>query len=422
MPHELSGKPLRLDNQFVSNVAPPAAGSVTYWDHDPRVGGFGVRVNAGGVRSFFLNYRIDGRERRYTIGPFPRWSVSAARERAKELRVLIDKGQDPAGDKRARREAPTIRDLIERYITGHLPKKTGARLKHINDEKRMLAEIGRHLGMTTKVADIHHGDIEQMHRKMSERIGARGTPTPVRANRILAICSTMFVMALRPRAGETFAWRSAALGNPCRGIERNHEEGRERFFSQAELAAISDALNGYSGNAPDCVRLVMLTGSRPSEAMKAQWSEFDAEPGYWVKPSSHTKQRKVHRLPLSPPAIELIERLRAQRAGSSWLFPGRGDEPLTTLEFVWRHVRRRTGLGADARLYDLRHSFASIGAGGGLSLPVIGRLLGHSQARTTARYAHLADDPLREAADRIGAVITGAGKSGDVVNIKRRST
>jgi integrase len=421
MPHELSGKPPRLDNQFVGKIEAPASGSVTYWDHDPRVRGFGLRVNAGGSKSFFLNYRFDGHERRHTIGPFPRWSVTAARERAKELRIQIDKGLDPAGDKRARREAPTIRDLIDRYLEDHLPKKTGASIKRVNDVKQMLADIGRLLGLTTKVADVHHGDIEQMHRKMSERIGARGTPTPVRANRTLSICSKMFTMALKPRAGETFAWRSAALGNPCKGIERNHEDGRERFFSQAELAAISDALNDYSGNSPDAVRLIMLTGCRPSEATKAQWSEFDAEPGYWVKPSSHTKQRKVHRLPLSPPTLELIERLRVKRGASPWLFPGRGDEPLTTLEFVWRHVRQRTGLGADARLYDLRHSFASIGAGGGLSLPIIGRLLGHSQPRTTQRYAHLADDPLREAAERIGAVITGANKPGAaVVNIKAR--
>jgi hypothetical protein len=221
---ELSGKPLRLDNQFVGNVAPPASGSATYWDHDPRVRGFGLRVNAGGSKSFFLNYRINGRERRYTIGPFPRWSVSAARERAKELRIQIDKGLDPAGDKRERREAPTIRDLIDRYLEDHLPKRTGASIKRVNDVKQMIAEIGRYLGLMTRVADVHHGDIEQMHRKMSERIGARGTPTPVRANRVLSICSKMFTMALLPRAGETLAWRSAALGNPCKGVKRNHED------------------------------------------------------------------------------------------------------------------------------------------------------------------------------------------------------
>jgi integrase len=146
--------------------------------------------------------------------------------------------------------------------------------------------------------------------------------------------------------------------------------------------------------------------------MKATWEEFDKEPGYWVKPTAHTKQRKVHKLPLSPAAIELVHQLRQKRKGQ-WVFPG--DKPrshLTVLSRVWEFVRKETGLGKDARIYDLRHSYASIGAGGGLSLLVIGKLLGHSQPRTTTRYAHLGDDPLKEAANKIGDAIVGAGKPG----------
>src|SRR5262249_50524928 len=181
------------------------------------------------------------------------------------------------------------------------------------------------------------------------------------------------------------------------------EEGRERFFSQAELTAITDALATYPGVAADCARLVMLTGCRPAEAMKAQWEEFDREPGYWIKPSAHVKQRKAHKLPLSPPAIELVDRLRKKRKSNKWMFPGdKPSEHLAALHHVWTHVRKETGLGRDARLYDLRHTFASVGAGGGLSLPILGKLLGHTQARTTQRYAHLAGDVLREASDRIG--------------------
>jgi integrase len=402
-------KPPRLDNEFIRKIAVPKTGKKTYWDNDPKVTGFGLCVNAGGAKSFFLNYRIDGRERRYTIGLFPRWSVSAARERAKELRTQIDQGHDPAGQKRARREAPTIGDLIDRYISDHLPRKapTG-----VSGEKQMLDEIGRHLGVHTKVTDVHGGDIQNMHRKISESIGRQG-PRLVRANRILSVCSKAFSLSLVPLPGENTPWRNAVQGNPCKGVEHNHEEGRERFFSQTELAAITDALAEYSGVAADCVRLIMLTGARCGEAMRAEWSEFDKEPGYWVKPSSHTKQRKVHKLPLSPAAIELIDKLRKKRKGSKWVFPGDvSDEPLKTLWHVWGHVRKRTGLGKDARPYDLRHTFASVGAGGGLGLPIIGRLLGHTQARTTQRYAHLADDPLREAAEKITTVITGAGKPG----------
>jgi hypothetical protein len=243
MMHEAKQKkPIKLSNRFVAALSD----AEMWWDADPKATGFGVRSYPGGGKSFFIDYRIDGRQRRYTIGPFPRWSAEAARERAKELRKQIDRGHDPAGDKRARRTAPTIQDLIERYIVDHLPKKTSRQARKA-DEKRMLGEIGKYLGRNTKVVDVHGGDIADMHRKMSESIGPRGKPRPVRANRILSIASKMFNLSLVPRAGETLPWRNAVLGNPCKGIERNPEEGHERFFSQAELAAISDALVEYRG-------------------------------------------------------------------------------------------------------------------------------------------------------------------------------
>jgi len=380
-------KPLRLSNKFVAGLPP----GEMWWDDDPKATGFGVRSYPGGGKSFFIDYRLDGRQRRYTIGPFPRWSAEAARERAKELRRRIDRGEDPAGAKRERRTAPSVQDLIDRYIADHLPKKAVPEPR-INDEKKMLAEIGDKLGKHTKVVDVHGGDIADMHRRITE------SGRPVRANRILAVASKMFSLALVSKAGETLPWRNASLGNPCKGIERNHEEAKERFFSQPELTAISDALAKYDGVAADCVRLIMLTGARPAEAMKAQWEEFDREPGYWIKPSAHVKQRKTHKLPLSPAAIELVDRLRKKRKGK-WVFPGdKAGEHLAALWHVWHFVRKEAGFGKDARAYDLRHTFASVGAGGGLSLPIIGRLSGHTQPRTTQRYAHLADDPLREAA------------------------
>src|SRR5262249_2542001 len=148
-----------------------------------------------------------------------------------------------------------------------------------------------------------------------------------------------------------------------------------------------------------------------------------------VKPASQTKQRRAHKVPLSPAALTLIER-RKQRAepDSPWVFASsdkRADGRIVTLWHVWEFVRTRAKLGKSARLYDLRHSFASIGAGGGLSMVILGKLLGHSQSRTTQRYAHLADSALQDAANRIGSVIAGAtgGKSADVTPLhggKRR--
>jgi integrase len=403
-----------LTADFVRNAKPPKTGATTHWDNDPRAPGFGLRIYAAGGKSFFVNYWLDGRERRHTIGSFPAWSVTAAREQARELRKLIDNGHDPAGNRRERRVAPTVQDLINRYIEQHLPRKSMSAVRQ-NDDRRMLVEIGDRLGKHTKIADVHGGDIRDMHHKITK------SGRPVRANRILAIASKMFSLSLVPMPGENTPWRSAASGNPCKGIERNREEARERFFSQSELTAISDALNRYDGVAADCIRLVMLTGCRPGEAMQASWEEFDAEPGYWIKPSAHTKQRKPHRLPLNPPALELVDRLRKKRKGK-WVFPGdKPDEHLAALWHVWHFVRRQTGIGKSARAYDLRHTFASVGAGGGLSLPIIGKLLGHTQARTTQRYAHLADDPLREATAKVGAVITNTGKPGaKVVPLKGR--
>jgi integrase len=228
----------------------------------------------------------------------------------------------------------------------------------------------------------------------------------------------MFSLSLVPLAGEDEAWRDAHMGNPCKGVARNREIAHEWFYSQAELAAIADALDQYPGKtAADCVRLIMMSGCRPGESMRARWEQFSSEPGFWVRPGAQTKQRRTHKAPLAPAAIELIKRRKLSAdPDSPWVFPSdkRADEPIATLWHVWEFVRTRAGLGKTARIYDLRHTYASVGAGGGLSLPIIGRLLGHTQARTTQRYAHLSDSALADAADRIGTVIAGAaaGKAG----------
>lgn len=372
------------------------------------------------------------------------------------MRRRIDRGEDPASEKRERREAPTVADLAERYRREHLPKKAAS--SQANDWTMIEKEILPRLG-ARKVAEIHVGDMQALHRSISE------SGRPVRANRVLGCASKMFSLALKPMEGETTPWRDHAQGNPCKGVERNQEQAKERFFSEAELAALSDALAAYGSRpAGDCIRLLMLTGARPGEAMAATWKQFDAEPGFWVKPSSHTKQRKTHKAPLGPAAVELIERLRAERDASprtkdsSYVFPGQvRGAPLRHLHKVWKEIAdvatvnlyanstddkiaglvadlekgfgRRPSIGevrtiaqqlklklsvglSDARPYDLRHSFASVGAGGGLSLQIIGKLLGHTQARTTQRYAHLGDDALREAASKITTQIAGASNRG----------
>ena len=210
--------------------------------------------------------------------PNHHWPVSAlvrrCRARAGQGTAQADRsGRRPRRPKRERREAPTVQDLIDRYIAEHLPKKSAG--SGHDDEKTMLGEIGKHseAHQGRRHSRRRHGE---MHRKISESIGRGGNPRRVRANRILTVCSKMFTSA-GAVAGETLPWRNAVLGNPCKGIERNHEEGRERF-SAGRIGAISDALNKYPGVAADCVRLVMLTGCRPAEAMRAEWTEFEPSP------------------------------------------------------------------------------------------------------------------------------------------------
>jgi integrase len=409
---------IRLDERAVKAATAPAKGAVSIWDSDLK--GFGLRIFAPtsrhpeGARSFFINYRVAGVERRHTIGDFPRWSALAARNEAKALRKRIDAGEDPAREKREARTAPTVANLAERYKVEHLPSK--AKQSQANDWAMIANEILPVLGGRA-VAGVHYGDIKKLH----EAITARGAP--VRANRVLAVASKMFGLALLPMAGEDAAWRDQAQGNPCKGVRRNQEQGKERFFSAAEIVALTDALTAYGDtSASNCLRLMMLTGCRPGEAMRATWAEF-SDPGFWDKPSAHTKQRKRHRVPLSPAATEFIERLRGPRSPESdaFVFPGqKRGTPLKQIRTAWEAVTEAAAV-TDARAYDLRHTFASIGAGGGLSLQIIGRLLGHTQSRTTQRYAHLADDPLREAAAKIGAVIAGAGKdAGNVVTLPKR--
>jgi integrase len=149
----------------------------------------------------------------------------------------------------------------------------------------------------------------------------------------------------------------------------------------------------------------------PWRGEAGEGSEFDSEPGFWIKPYSQVKQRKTHKVPLSPPALEMLARL--QRGASPYAFPGSPpSQPLRDITRCWDWVRKRAGLGQDAKPYTLRHSFASLGAGGGLSLYIIGKLLGHTQSKTTQRYAHLSDDPQREATTKIGNAIKAGNAAG----------
>jgi len=356
--------------------------------YDTEVKGFGVRVTTAGARTFTVEYRLSGSVRRVTIGSFPDWSASAARERARDVKREADLGRDHNAERKAEREAPTVRDLWERYEAEHLPGKAP---RSALDDRLMFRDYILPAFDTKKVFDLTASDIDELHRTASKR-------GRVRANRVIEVVRKALTLAVR------WGWRA---DNPAVGIRRNPEQPRQRYLSNDELERLDRALNACrSKGSADAIRLSLLTGARRGEVLTAAWDQFDLEAGVWTKPSAHTKQRRAHRVPLSSVAVNLLRERRAADPDGTFVFPGATpDRPLSDLKTVWNGVCRRAAL-EDVRIHDLRHTYASVLASEGVSLPVIGALLGHTQAQTTHRYAHLFDDPLRSATERAAAIVT----------------
>jgi integrase len=385
----------KLTDTAVRTLPLPDKGSRIVYDGESK--GFGCRVTAGGARSFVLNYRSrDGRERRMTIGAYPAWKVAAARQEAAELRRRIDRGEDPVGDAEAARAAPDIAGLCARFLDEYVPAlRPKTRVSYESAINRFVLPALRHV----KVDALTYSDAAALHRKVTKESG------PYAANRAVATLSRMMSLAVR------WGWRA---DNPVRGIERNTEEKRERFLSGAELARLMAVLADYRDRqAADIVRLLLLTGARKGEVLAMRWEHLDMQSGAWSKPAAATKQGKPHRVPISAPARLILAGLRDAAAGSEgFVFPGARGGHREDIKSAWPAICKAAGI-ADCRIHDLRHTYASILASAGLSLPVIGGLLGHTQPATTARYAHLLDDPLRAATERAAAAI--ARPEGEVV-------
>ena len=381
--------PEKISEKVVKNLTPPKHGNRIVYD--TQIPGFGVRITAAGALSFILNYHVHGRERRFTIGKHPEWSVIAARNRALELRRKINEGVDPLGEREQERTQPTVNDLCAEYLEHHA--LVHKRPHSVRDDKQMIAGI-----ITPRIGALR---ISAVSRQGIEKLHASLKPTPYLANRVLALLSKMFSLAIE------WHWVS---NNPAQGIPRFHEDRRERWLQPEELQRFIEALNAYQNqNVADAFRLLLLTGSRKSEVLTAEWPMFDLQQGLWTKPSSHTKEKKIEHIPLSAQAVELLTRMKEQDGGTGFLFPGLTGKPRTTLRVAWSQICKAAGL-SNVRIHDLRHSYASYLVSNGVSLHVVGRLLGHSQAQTTQRYAHVAHQSLRDASNLFGDIFQNAGK------------
>lgn len=300
-------------------------------------------------------------------------------------------------DRHDLREAPTMAELSTHYLEEWaIPKKRSSSIR--NDRMLLRLHILPALGKK-RVRDIAYADIESLHARVTRA-------TPATANRCVALLSKMFSLSIQ--------WRYRSE-NPTKGVQRNAEERRETYLDDDALkrlqAALAELPDYSSANA---IKLLLLTGARRNEVMSATWDQFDLTKGTWSKPSSHTKQKKAHTVPLSEPALTLLGQMRAKRANEEFLFPGRQGKPQFDLQKFWKTVCKRADLH-NVRIHDLRHSHASILINVGLSLPVIGKLLGHTNPSTTQRYAHLADETLRAATAVVGEAWEAADRTARIV-------
>jgi integrase len=367
---------------------------------DTSTDGFFLRVTPTGRVAFGVAYTFNGRERRMSIGAHPELSVLAARKLAVRCRAQAITGQDPLEQRRSARKetlaakrAPTLGDLRDHYFEAHITayRANGEPVRarsSIKDEERYWRDILNTGGSNTKLAELTGERIEAIHRAISKR-------APVAANR--ACASLARALGIAMKAG----WIDC---NPAVGIKRNPEEARARYLTEDEIVRLREAVDQNPDRASALiVWFALLTGARRGEILQARWPDIDLKAGVWMKPRLTTKQRRTHRLPLSADAVAVLRELRALNPSIDLVIPGNSETTLTRLKRAWNAIRRRAQL-EDVRFHDLRHAHASILISRGCSLALVGAALGHTQAQTTMRYAHLMDGALRDAANLVASV------------------
>jgi integrase len=403
-----------------------AAPGVFLWDAgDGAVKGFGLKSTPIS-KVYILQYRMGGRgypARRYTIGKHGSpWTAEKARAEAKRLLSIVASGSDPAAEKAAAKAEMTVADLCDLYVAeGGATKKPGTLLAdRVEIERHIKPLIGR-----KKARTLARADVERMMREIADGKTAISIESTKLRGRVIVTGGQGMARkcVIRVAAIYNFAIaREIYQSNPAKGIKKYPERKSERFLSAAELARLGEAFSRatLAGKSPIgivALRLLALTGCRKAEILDLEWDHVDIENGCLRLPDSKTGRKVV---PIGAAALSLLASL-PRFEGNPFVLPGNGKARYGGVERLWRAVRSDAGLDG-LRIHDLRHSFAAVGAVGGDSLLVIGAILGHRNASTTQRYAHLSDDPVRAAADRISSSIDASlGRDGgDVVPLPRR--
>lgn len=446
---EMTERSIKITKRTVDAIA---ADGTDFYVFDTELTGFGVRVRASGSMSYIVRYRA-GRGRgapvkRVTIASVGKLTPDQARQSAKDILASVVKGEDPAGARTAERMGITVAELAGRFLE-HVKAlrkaNTYAQYAHM-----LNAYIVPALG-TRRASSITAPDIAAIHLRLSDK--------PTTANRVRDVASSMYGWALKTKI-------VPAMENPAVGIEKFREAKRERYLTSEEIERLGTAIRlaetegipwepdpakkakhapkaenrriRIDATAAAAIRLFILTGARLREILHLTWNMVDLERGVLLLPDSKSGEKTI--ILNGPAQVILAELPRVDR----YVIPGRQrkrpdgsmeSRPRSDLKRPWHQVRKHAGLAADAddprfrvRIHDLRHTHASIGVGANMGLPIVGKLLGHKQMRTTEKYAHLEVDPLRRASEQIGARIADAlggrpskeERSADVVSLPKR--
>ena len=358
-----------------------------FWDSE--LSGFGVRVYPSGSKYYVVQTRAGGKAaKRVTVGRHGIVTAEEARRRAALIIARIKAGDEPVPEPQAvtLADSPTVGDLARVYLDEHVAvrcKPKTASMYRLIINRHLLPALGK-----TPALAVDHARVTELHHSLRD--------TPVMANQVVGTLSRIWNAAenrgLVPEAS-----------NPCQLVVKNRERRRERFLSEEEfrrlgrLLAEAETRKGVSVHAVAAIRLLLLTGCRRNEILTMRWDDVDLEARELNLVDSKTGARTV---PLSPEAVEVLLNI-PRMDGNPYVIPGKiRGKHLRNLNDPWNLIRKRAGI-EDMRLHDCRHSFASRALALGEGLPMIGRLLGHAQVETTARYAHLARDSVRESAIRI---------------------
>ena len=381
-----SEKTLNFTDRWIAALDPPGTGQVEFFDG--RTPGLALRVSYGGTRSFIFYYRFNGRRRKTTLGRYPTLPLVEARRRAALLTGQVADGRDPGAEKKARRMAETVEDLVEQFMEEHaIPTKKTARIDRSIFDRDVLPVIGN-----LKIVDVKRADIKAL----LKRIVGRGSPHA--ANRTLMLVHKLFNFAIQEELTES---------NPAHLIPKPaRPRARDRHLSDDEIRAVWNALDEVVvADVAAIIRLLLLTGQRQGEVYRMRWEDLDLEgERMWVIPDEFTKNGKTHRVPLSPPAVDIVKAIGKMRRRGPWVFPAakapdrptfrsRTAKPLPLLFKV-------TGV-AEFRLHDLRHTTATNVAKLGFDDFAVGTILNHTNRTVTSRYQHYSyDREKREALNR----------------------